>query len=393
MSGRRTIISNQTIVSSVSRATAADIKQRVLTQHKKGRKTKNMPKTTTIASYVGVFLLIMSLVAVGYQAPSETSGTVVAISDSTTTPSRNQPSVDEMVSNAVAGSIAERANMPIAQSIAELSVSLSAESDLAQADETVISKPQIIQPGANGRNIESYIVKAGDTVQSVAAQFGISPTTIMWANNLTSDSLDAGKQLSILPVDGVMYTVKVGDTPESIAQRYSADRDRIVTYNDLELSGLSKDTKIIIPSATLPETERPGYVAPRQAVARGFSTESASSGNRNNLFASAGNRYAPGYCTWYVYERRAQNGRPIGSFWGNATSWAMNGRGAGFTVNNTPAPGAILQNGGGYGHVGYVESVDGAGNIVVSDMNYVGWNIISSRTISAGQASNYNYIH
>lgn len=388
MSGRRTIISNQTIVSSLSRTTAADLKQRVLTQHKKSRKTKNMPSTTTIASYVGVFLLIMSLVAVGYQPPSETSGTVAAVTQDSSALNGNQPSADEMVSNAVAGSIAERANMPITQSIAELSVSLSAESDLAQVDETVISKPQIIQPGADGHDLKTYIVKAGDNVPLVAEQFGVSSTTLKWANNLTSDSIDVGRELSIPPVDGVVYTVKAGDTPESIATRYSADKNRIISFNNLEISGLAKDTKIIIPSATLPETERPGYVAPRVA-----SYSYSSGGSRNNLLASAGNRYAPGYCTWYVYERRAQAGRPIGSFWGNATSWAMNGRSAGFVVNNTPEPGAILQNGGGYGHVAYVESVDAGGNVTVREMNYAGWNVISSRTISAGQASNYNYIH
>ena len=71
----------------------------------------------------------------------------------------------------------------------------------------------------------------------------------------------------------------------------------------------------------------------------------------------------------------------------------MNARAAGFTVNNTPEPGAIMQNGGGYGHVAFVESVDGAGNVTVREMNYAGFNVISSRTISAGQAANYSFIH
>ncbi len=43
-------------------------------------------------------------------------------------------------------------------------------------------------------------------------------------------------------------------------------------------------------------------------------------------------------CTWYVYERRLQLGRPISSFWGNANTWATSARAAGFVVNNTPAP-------------------------------------------------------
>ena len=60
-----------------------------------------------------------------------------------------------------------------------------------------------------------------------------------------------------------------------------------------------------------------------------------------------------------------------------------------------PAPGAIIQNdwgGGGYGHVGIVERVDGQ-NIYVSDMNFRGYNIISSRTISIAEAGRYKFIH
>jgi surface antigen len=48
---------------------------------------------------------------------------------------------------------------------------------------------------------------------------------------------------------------------------------------------------------------------------------------------------------------------------------------------------------GGYGHVAVVESVNSDGSITVSEMNYAGWGIVDHRTISAGQASGYNYIH
>ncbi|WP_369000182.1 CHAP domain-containing protein [Candidatus Nanosynbacter sp. TM7-074] len=70
-------------------------------------------------------------------------------------------------------------------------------------------------------------------------------------------------------------------------------------------------------------------------------------------------------------------------------------RAAGFLVNNTPVPGAIIQNtwgGYGYGHVGIVERVDGH-NIYVSDMNYAGYNVISSRTISLAEVGRYKFIH
>ena len=110
-----------------------------------------------------------------------------------------------------------------------------------------------------------------------------------------------------------------------------------------------------------------------------------------NVAASVGNRYAPGNCTWYSYERRLALGRPIGSFWGNANTWAASARAAGFTVNKTPAPGAIFQSSGGYyGHVGIVDRVEN-GRVFVSDMNFAGYNVITHRELTNPGA--YNYIH
>ena len=46
------------------------------------------------------------------------------------------------------------------------------------------------------------------------------------------------------------------------------------------------------------------------------------------------------------------------------------------------------------GHVAYVESVGSDGSVTVSEMNYNGGPYsVSERTISAGEASSYNYIH
>ncbi|UXR78176.1 MULTISPECIES: CHAP domain-containing protein [unclassified Staphylococcus] len=104
-----------------------------------------------------------------------------------------------------------------------------------------------------------------------------------------------------------------------------------------------------------------------------------------------GNLYTSGQCTYYAYER---SGGRVGSLWGNANNWASAARSAGYTVNNTPAAGAIMQTtAGGYGHVAYVENVGANGSVTVSEMNYTGVGQVSSRTLSASQAASYNYIH
>jgi len=195
------------------------------------------------------------------------------------------------------------------------------------------------------------------------------------------------------PVDGVIYTAKAGDTVEALASRYSIDKDQIIAYNDLELGGLTAGKKLILAGATLPVTERPGYVAPRASYA------TYSSGYSNYQAGSVGNRYAPGWCTWYAYERRAKIGRPIGSFWGNASGWAFSASRSGYRVDNTPEAGAVFQTGGGWGgwgHVGIIDSVDFAnGTVTYSDMNgLAGFGRVGTATISIGDAqARWQFIH
>jgi len=368
------------------------------------RRTPRSWKPTTLASYVGAFLFIISVVAVGYEPPKPhlTDSVANALSPQALSPTNNDttaPSVDQLIATRVAAGIAERAELPIARNVANLSLSLSVESELAQVDNSVIAKPQIIQPSAGNREIRSYTTVMGDTVDKLSAQFGVSGDTIKWANLLTSDLLEPGKILQIPRINGILYTVKDGDTTGSIAQKYGTDEKRLVLYNDLDLGGLAAGQKIILPDGDLPVTERPGYVAPRPVYqqpsygsSNGYAVGSYGGG-------SVGNRYAFGNCTYYVYDRRAAIGRPIGSFWGNAATWGSAARGSGYVVNNTPAPGAVAHWNaysdpwvGYYGHVGIVESVNGDGTVTISEMNnaaYGGFNIVSRRTIPANSVSSY----
>lgn len=332
-------------------------------------------------TYVAVLTLIASVVSVGYQSPVEkqvaaqsTEGNVLKVDD---------PSVDQRVAADLAATTAETAGLAVASNVSNLSISLSAKAELAQADSSVLTKPQIVEV-SDLRGISSYVTVAGDTAQSVAAKYGVSPDTVKWANNLTGDALSVGLTLRIPNIDGVIYTVRDGDTIDSLAQRYSTNRERLVSYNDLELGGIAPGQQLVLPGGILPTNERPGYTAP--APRYSFSGSAA----------SVGNRYDYGYCTWYAYNRRAELGRPIGSFWGHASTWRINAMGSGYLVNKSPRVGAVMQDSysaGGYGHVAVVESVNADGSILISEMNYAGWNVKSSRTLSASEAAGYNFIH
>jgi surface antigen len=90
--------------------------------------------------------------------------------------------------------------------------------------------------------------------------------------------------------------------------------------------------------------------------------------------------------------------------WGNAYSWDDGARAAGYVVDHTPAPNTIGQvDGYPYGHVFWVESVNGDGSISVTEYNnayatylYSGdmhYGDFGARTISADALWQYNFIH
>lgn len=103
---------------------------------------------------------------------------------------------------------------------------------------------------ARTRNeVESYVVKSGDTVASIARQFGLKINTVLWANNLTQRSLlKIGQSLTIPPVNGVMHLVKKGETLASIAAKYKVSLDEIVEINKLADNQIKPGISLLIPN-------------------------------------------------------------------------------------------------------------------------------------------------
>lgn len=362
--------------------------------------SRRYTRTSSVALYSGIFLFIISLVAVGNQPPEHSSAAASAVELSTAREALPAATADELVAANIAANIAQTADLPVASNVSNLSQSLSAESVLTQNDTNIVAKPQIVEPTADSREIKTYTTKTGDTVPAIAKKFNVSAQTIKWVNSLNSDALEANRKLKILPVDGVLVKAKEGDTIEGLANRYGASAEQLKAFNDLEISGIKANDMLIIPNGELPENQRPGYTAPIAAPsANSYASQGQGSVSQSTAVASAGNRYAFGNCTWYAYERRLQLGKPVGSFWGNATTWAVYGSAAGRPVNGTPAPGAIMQNGGGYGHVAIVESVNPGVSVTISEMNAYrfggGFNIVAQGDIPWSQATSgkYRYIH
>ena len=100
---------------------------------------------------------------------------------------------------------------------------------------SIPSNQEVLYQDDNIDSIFVYYVEKGDTISSIAKKFSISAETLLWANNLSSLSkLKVGKELTILPVSGILYTIKKGNSVESIAKKYKADVDDILAFNNLD---------------------------------------------------------------------------------------------------------------------------------------------------------------
>jgi murein DD-endopeptidase MepM/ murein hydrolase activator NlpD len=122
-----------------------------------------------------------------------------------------------------------------------------------------LAQPHTIIPERPRLDIIIYTVETGDTVQSIAANFGLQPTTISWSNPAIEDAPDLlriGQQVTILPIDGAYHEVAEGDTLASIAEKYKVEPEAITTceYNHMEPPNypIVEGTWIIVPGGEKP---------------------------------------------------------------------------------------------------------------------------------------------
>jgi len=123
----------------------------------------------------------------------------------------------------------------------------------------------------------------------------------------------------------------------------------------------------------------PKAVAKKIVKAVAVNTSSSSKVISTDTSGMSVHRFPYGYCTYYVSTHRDI------PWSGNAISWLSGARAYGFATGSTPSVGAIMvtSEGGRTGHVALVDAVNGDGTITVSEMNYEGFAVVSSRTISA----------
>src|SRR3989338_5497647 len=106
----------------------------------------------------------------------------------------------------------------------------------------------------NRKDVTEYNVQHGDTLQSIAQNYGISVNTLLWANSLTSSStIKVGQTLVVLPVDGIIYVVKSGDTISDLGKKYKSKVDDVVAFNGLSDEGdIYIGDVLVLPGGAMP---------------------------------------------------------------------------------------------------------------------------------------------
>lgn len=325
-----------------------------------------------------LLLMVISLFILSNRSASQTVRSSTLNSVNATASSVSNP-LDQLSSAQIALTAAQVARLPELTAIRNQADSDSLTLSVVPNDTVAVAKPQIVATGLKSKqDIRHYTTVLNDTVSSLAAKFGVSAESIKWSNDLSGETLPAGKQLAIPPVNGIVYTVKAGDTPASLAARYQADANLIISYNDAEINGLKPGEKVIIPNGRLAAPVVTAYRSSTRLSAAAFSPSYGYNG------------YDYGYCTWYVANRVA-----VPANWGNANTWDNYAAMSGWTVSSVPVVGAIGQSdAGSQGHVAVVEAVSPDGSMIkYSDMNgLAGWGRVGySDWVPASKFPHYIY--
>ncbi len=115
---------------------------------------------------------------------------------------------------------------------------------------------------------ETYRVRKGESLSSIARRFSVSTKALQSANGLKSNKVAAGTRLTIPPAPladlssrdvsgGLVYVVRGGDTLSSVARDYKVTRDDLASWNGIGRSDpLLPGQKLRIVSSETTQSKR-----------------------------------------------------------------------------------------------------------------------------------------
>ena len=124
---------------------------------------------------------------------------------------------------------------------------------LTIGQELIIPKEETTELPSSNENFIIYTVKSGDSLYSIARNYGTTINVLKDVNNLTSDTLSNGQVLKIPGKSDeniknyINYTVKPGDSLYKIANLYNVTVNEIKNLNNLTSNNLAIDQVLKIP--------------------------------------------------------------------------------------------------------------------------------------------------
>ena len=284
---------------------------------------------------------------------------------------------------------------PVLEEEPSLTAEIVAFDEFQASDQEFLEKPELattlpsaLEPAKKqeSRNqIVNYTVSSGDTLSKIASGYDLSLKTLAEVNNLSSvHQIKPGQNLLIPPADGIIHTVSKGETLAYLVKKYQGDLGATLKYNSENLQ-VGQKVVIVGGKVSPPQQKTPTKLASSRNVLVRENQGSRTLGTGGNKY----NGYPWGWCTWYAAYRRNVPGN-----WGNAGRWLSSAARSGYKTGSAPQAGAIIVTKERWplGHVGYVEDVSGD-SVIISEMNYKGWGIVSSRTISRSSSVILGYIY
>jgi len=172
----------------------------------------------------------------------------------------NPISVSNQTSNSYWALGVEQLSVPIYSGFSDICVAQD-NSLLAISPYVLVSSEALASLGPDDyfvlqkrEEIIEHTVKPNETLLGIAEKYGITLKTLLWANDLTKNSvIRPGQKLLILPVSGTMHLVKPGDTLSGIAKMYRADIDQIRTFNKISGDNIYIGDILVIPNGIMPK--------------------------------------------------------------------------------------------------------------------------------------------
>jgi murein DD-endopeptidase MepM/ murein hydrolase activator NlpD len=160
-------------------------------------------------------------------------------------------------------------------------------------DDGTLIKPVAVDttvPDGSGL-VRTYTVKKGDTLADIATQFKVSPMTVVWANNLKSKTdFKKGDILRIPPVTGLIVKVTATDTLDSIAAHYGVEGTDILATNGIDDPNLVVGQILVLPGAKGKAMPKPTFKP----------SNGPRGGNTSGVLRSGPSTYTGGKFMWPV---------------------------------------------------------------------------------------------